>query len=59
MVRLSPNLLNAYELTQFFDNVTFEIGISITQELGQCFKDQDISLPWKLSNSLGSLIGVA
>ena len=56
MVSWSPNILYAYEFTQFLYDVALKIGSPITQELGQCSKDQDASLPQKLSNSLCSLI---
>ena len=56
MVRWSPNLPHAHELTQLFDDITLKIGALITQELGQGSKDQDIFLPQKFSNSLCSLV---
>ena len=39
VVRWSLNLLYAYELMQLFDDITFKIGTSITQELDQGSKD--------------------
>ena len=56
MIRWSPDLRYAYKLAKLSDDVDFKDGSSITQELGWCSKDQDISLPPKLSNSLCSLI---
>ena len=35
----------AHELTQLFDDVTFEISTLITQELCQGSEDWDVSLP--------------
>ena len=43
VIRQSSCLSNAHELTQFTDNVT--------QEHGQCCKDQDVFLPQESSNS--------
>ena len=37
------------------DDVAFKVGSSVTQEHGWCSKDQDISLPQKLSKGLCSL----
>ena len=56
MVSWSPNLPYAHELTQLFDDISFELDTLITQELGQGSEDQDVSLPQKLSKSLSSLI---
>ena len=58
MVRWSPNLPYAHKLTKLSDDVAFEVGPSITLELGQCSKDQDVSLPQKLSNSFTVWLGV-
>ena len=57
VVRWSPNLPYAHKLTKLSDDVAFKVGSLVTQELGWCSKDWDISLPQKLSNGLQSLIG--
>ena len=57
MVRWSPNLPYAHELTQLFDDVTFKTGTSNTQELDWGSKDWDVSLPQKVSNSLYNFVG--
>ena len=57
MVRCSPNLPHTHKLTKFSDDVAFKVGPSVTQDLGQCYKDQDINLPQEPSNSFHSLIG--
>ena len=58
MVWQSSHLPNAHELTQFADDVALNVGSSVTQELGQCSKDQDVSLPQKLSKSFAVWSGV-
>ena len=57
MVRWSPNLPYGHELTQLLDDVTFNIGTLIAQELSQGSEDWDVSLPQKFNNSLPSLFG--
>ena len=49
-------LPNAHELTQLTDDVALKGGSSVTQELGQCFEDQDVALPLKFSNSFCHLV---
>ena len=56
MVRWHPNCPYAHKLTKLSDDVAFKVGSSVTQELGQCSEDWDISLPQKLSNSFCNLI---
>ena len=43
-------------LAKLSDGVAFKVGPSITQELGQCSEDREVTLPQKLINSLHSLI---
>ena len=38
-------LLNAHEFMQLTDNAALKVGSLVTQELGQCSEDQDVSLP--------------
>ena len=56
MVRQSPNLLYAHQLTKLSDDVAFKVGSLITYELGWGSEDQDVSLPQELSNSFCCLI---
>ena len=56
VVRQGSCLPNACELTQFADDVALKVGSSVTQELGWCSEDQDVSLPEKFSNSFCHLI---
>ena len=57
MVRWGPFLSYAYKLTMLSDDVAFEVGPSIIQELGWCSKNQNVSLPQVHSNSSHCLIG--
>ena len=56
MVRQSPNLLYAYQLTKLSDDVAFKIGPSVTYELGWSSEDQEIALQQELSKIFYSLI---
>ena len=58
MVRWSPNLLYAHKLEKLSDDVAFKVSSLVTQELGQWSKDQDISLPHKLSKGFAVWLGV-
>ena len=51
VVRQSSCLSNDHELTQLTDNVAVKVGSSVTQELGWCSEDQDVSLPQESGNS--------
>ena len=57
MLRQSPNLPYAHKLSKLCDDVAFKVGPLVTQELGQCSKDQEASLSQKFSNSFHSLTG--
>ena len=52
----SSHLPTIHELAQLTDDVALKGGSSVTQELGWCFKDYDVALPQKFSNSFCHLI---